>query len=180
MTRLTRRVFSLGAAAALVAAAGPSHAHTPYRSWKLYRQKHLLIGSHRGDPLTFVLAREVSEALGERLPAAQARVARAKGPSRIASLMATEQLEVAVLGPEAARAISEGEGVFAAYGALPLRMLVMLRESRMLVAHARFPDDHAALVSHALEGANATLSQATPRAPLLPWHPGVHSANHAH
>jgi len=42
-------LIGLALAAASCAAAG---AHTPYGQWVVYRQKHLLIGAHRGDART--------------------------------------------------------------------------------------------------------------------------------
>ncbi|MEL7174652.1 MAG: hypothetical protein AAFN05_17015, partial [Pseudomonadota bacterium] len=79
----TRRRFL---AAALWAVAGNAAAHTPYGQWVVYRQKHLLIGAHRGDARTYEQAKAVVAALEVELPAAAARVARGPHPQRIASL----------------------------------------------------------------------------------------------
>ena len=34
-------------------------AHTPYGQWVVYRKKHLLIGCHKADPVTYDLAKRV-------------------------------------------------------------------------------------------------------------------------
>ena len=72
-----RRIVTLAAAAAAQLALW---GHTPYGLWVVYRKKHLLIGCHRGDPETYVLAKRVVGLLEEHLPAAKSRVARAHSP----------------------------------------------------------------------------------------------------
>lgn len=168
---LTRRTLLCGALATLVCAP-PAAAHTPFRQWVVYRKKHLLIGAHRGDDGGYATAKIVADYLAEHLPASSARVARAPAAHRLASLMATDQLDLAILSPEEAAAMAAGDGVFAAYGKLPLRLLVQLADGRLLVAHSRFRDDHAALVIEALTGSPLAPAdiQGQP-APILP-HPG--------
>lgn len=169
---LSRRGLLAGALA--VAGVGAARAHTPFRQWVVYRKKHLLIGCHRRDDEGYALAKSVAGELAARLPTSRARVARAPAPSRLASLLATDQLDVAVLDPATAAAMVRADGVFAAYGELPLRTLVVIQEGHALLAHARFPDDHASLVTDALQEsplAPASLQQGEPAAP---WHPGRH------
>ena len=90
--------------------------HTPYGQWQVYRQKHLLIGCHREDPETYDLAQQVVATLDERLPEAAARPARARTAGRLASLLGTDQLKLAVLSEEDAAAMAVGAGRFAPYG----------------------------------------------------------------
>lgn len=162
-----RLLLRAGAAAGLVTLLG---GHTPYGQWVVYRKKHLLIGCHKDDPETYALAKRAVALLAEHLPAAKARVARAPFAGRLASLLGTDQLEVAVLGAGDARAMLRGEGAFAAYGPVPLRLLVPVGE-RLLVAHADFPGDHAALVTGALVGTALAPGAPAPAAPAVPWHP---------
>lgn len=146
-----RRRAILGGLAAL--AAGAAAAHTPYGQWVAYRRKHLLIGCHRADPETYALAQEVVATLAEALPDARARVARAPRPQRLASLLGTDQLELAVLAPGDAEAMALGADPFGPYGALPLTLLSGLRGGYALIAHAAFPVAHARLVAGALHHA---------------------------
>ncbi len=154
----------IGVAAAATLLCG----HTPYGQWTVYRQKHLLIGCHKRDPLAYSLAKQVVAELADHLPTAKARVARAPTAGRLASLLGTDQLHVAILSePEAARMIA-GENEFKAYGAIPLRLIAQLRD-RVLIAHASIPKRHGWLLTAALgEFVQTPQSNST-----LPWHPGA-------
>lgn len=165
--RTTRRRAARGLLAA--AATVPLAGHTPYRQWVVYRQRHLLIGCHREDPEGYALAKALEFELWSHLPDSSARVARAPHAERLASLLATAQLEVALLDTATALAMRAGEGPFAAYGALDLVVLARL-ENRLLLARADFPARHAWLVAEAL--AESPLVLAPAESPLA-WHPGA-------
>lgn len=149
-----------------------ARAHTPYRQWQVYRRKHLLIGCHKEDMAGYALAKEAVAILDEHLPAARARVARGPTPGRLASLLGTEQMDVALLGEADAVAMAEGSGRFAPYGAIRLRTL-LVTPGRLLVARADFPDRHAWLVTDALDGWPTDAAPGTRAQPALPWHPGA-------
>ena len=167
MTISRRAALALGAGALV---AGPAGAHTPYRQWVVYRQKHLLIGAHRADMRTYELAKSVVAALAEALPDAAARVARGPRPQRIASLLATGQLLTAVLSREEAAAMAAAAPPFDGYRPMPLTQLAPLAPGYDLCAHAEFPDDHAWMVTRALSEGGL----ARPPAPGgLPIHPGA-------
>lgn len=167
---MQRRRFALGLA---VAAGLCSHtlvrAHTPYTQWTVYRRKHLLVGCQKDIDDTYKLAKSIVRTLDTRLPKASARVARAPNAQRIASLMATDQLDVTILNPGAAIAMADGSGPFAPYGPIALRRLVRFPQY-LLVARADLPDRHAWLIADALvefAGIEQTPSAA------LPWHAGA-------
>jgi len=162
----------LGTALGTSALAPRARAHTPYRQWQVYRRKHLLIGCHKEDMAGYALAKEAVAILDEHLPAARARVARGPTPGRLASLLGTEQMDVALLGEADAAAMVEGRGRFAPYGAIELRTL-LVAPGRVLVARADFPERHAWLVSDALDGWPAGVVPDAPALPVLPWHPGA-------
>lgn len=142
-----RRIIS--GLALVFAGAGLARAHTPFGQWVVYRKKHLLIGAHRADPETYALAKRLAKALGQHLPKARSRVARAPTAQRLASLIGTDQMDVAVLGWTDAIAMRDGTGRFAPYGRIDLVLLTELQD-HVLVAHARFPERHAWLVAAAL------------------------------
>ncbi|MEO0821660.1 MAG: hypothetical protein AAF074_14695 [Pseudomonadota bacterium] len=169
--RATRRgVLALGAGAAAAAAGlAPARAHTPYGQWVVYRQKHLLIGCHRRDPEGYATAQATARHLVAHLPASRARVARAPAASRLASLLATAQLDVAVLEPETARAIRAGRDVFAAYGPVEIAMLAWLGDGRALAVHERMPSHHAALLARTLIGSRLAPRAAQAAEPPCPW-----------
>lgn len=168
-----RALLRGGLASIALMAAGPALAHTPYRQWVVYRQKHLMLGTHRGDPEGYRIAKRVADVLLEHLPASRARVARAPAATRLAGLLATGQLDVAVLQPASVAAMMTADGVFSAYGRVRLRTLAMLVDDRTLVAVADFPGPHAAAVTEALIGSPVAPAAAQKVEPPAPWHPGA-------
>ena len=167
---MNRRGF-LALALASAAAPPAAEAHTLYRQWVVYRQKHLLIGSHRGPGGSFPAAEEVVAILDHMLPEARARAARAPHAERIASLIGTRQMDVAVLTPEEALAIRGGAGRFAPYGRVPLTLIADFRP-RLLVAHKDFPPRHGWLLAAAMHD-GAVPPDLTRANGLLPHHSGV-------
>lgn len=163
-----RRLLRLGVAASAVMLLG---GHTPYGQWVVYRKKHLLIGCHREDPETYALAKRIEDLLAEHLPAAKARVARAPHAGRLASLLGTDQLEVAVLSTSDAKAMLRGSGRFSPYGPIRLSLLLPLGD-HLLLAHEDFPEKHAWLVASALAGTELAPSLINPSVLGIPWHPG--------
>lgn len=159
----------VSALAFVFAGASAARAHTPFGQWVVYRQKHLLIGAHRADPKTYHLAKNLAGALAQYLPKAKSRVARAPTAQRLASLIGTDQMDVAVLGKTDAIAMRDGTGHFKPYGRIDLTMLAAL-EDHLLVAHARFPKRHAWLVSAALHESGIDLKADVPTGIAL--HPG--------
>lgn len=162
---MIRRALLTGLAAGVAA---PALGHTLYPQWVAYRRKHLLVGCHRKDMTTWHLAEALAAEINAALPEAKARVARAPHPERLASLLGTDQMEIAVLGPEAVD-LAAGEGRFAPYGLVPLRLLAGLGD-HALYAHGGFPDRHAWMVRAALHE-SALLDEAGET--VLPWHPGA-------
>lgn len=157
-----------GASAGLFAVAAP--AHTPYGQWVVYRQKHLLVGAHRGDGRTYELAQAVVEALGRELPDARARVARGPRPQRIASLMSTGQLRVAVMRQDEAVLMAAGAPPFEGYLPTPLQVMAALIDGYFVYGSPDLPEDHAWLVTEALR--KAGIGSPPPHGPI-PAHPGA-------
>lgn len=126
-------------------------AHTPYNQWRVYRRKHLLIGCHKDSEPTYTLAKNVVSVLEQHLPTASARVARAPTVQRIASLMATDQMDVAVLHPQHAADMALGQGEFKPYGKIDLAALLQINDLAM-ICRADIPDHHAWMITDALLG----------------------------
>ena len=68
------------ASAVVLVPGGVLLAHTPYRQWKVYRQRHLMIGASREDPATYPKVKEIQAFLEKHLPEASARVAPGPNP----------------------------------------------------------------------------------------------------
>jgi len=177
---MSRYPVALGRRSALrlasaVAAALFCSAHTPYQQWVVYRRRVLLVGSSRDDPAGYGLGREIAETLARHLPESRSRVSRAPSAQRLASLIATDQMDVAVLPRAAGRALADGTPPYAAFGAVPLSLLFGF-EHHVLVCRADFPATHAYLVSRTLDETmaavpGAALGMADPEG-VLALHPG--------
>lgn len=144
---MNRRAFL--AACGLLAAALPAYGHTPYRQWKVMRERFLLVHSTRTDPVSDALAERIVAILNAELPEANAMVARAPNLERVASLMTSDQARLAVVARDAARRFYLRQGEFAAFDGTGLRVLVELK-GYVLLATETFPKHHAWLVAGAL------------------------------
>ncbi|MCG8595600.1 MAG: hypothetical protein MI785_14730 [Kiloniellales bacterium] len=166
---MERRRFlaAAGRSVLVVAAAGLLPAHTPYRQWVIYRKRHLMILASKRDPDGYAKCRSLAERLAAALPESRARPSRAANAERMASLLSTGQMDLAVVEADTARAMLAGEGPSAGYGPIDLRLLQALEGGHLLVARAAFPAAHAYRVAAALGAADPG-----PGAPL-PLHPGV-------
>ena len=137
--------------AALVGLAGlVSSGHTPFQQWTVYRQRHLLILTDRSDPPSYPLGKRVASLLAAHLPASRARVTRAPHTERIASLISSKQLDVALMSPPDAVALAAGLPPFKAYGPVALRTLVAV-DRYLLVCREDFPARHAYVVTRTLD-----------------------------
>ena len=137
--------------AAVIGALGlVSSGHTPYRQWMVYRQRHLLILTDRSDPPSYPLGKRVAAVLATHLPASKARVTRAPHTERIASLISSKQLDVALMSPSDAAALAAGLPPFQGYGPVALRILISL-DGFLLVCRDDFPARHAYAVTRTLD-----------------------------
>ncbi len=170
---MNRRGFlSIGLAGAALLL---TSAHTPYRQWVIYRKRRLLIGSSKADMPSYSLSKQVAETLLTYLPESKARASRAPNPWRLASLLSTAQMDVAILSATDAAALLEGRPPFADFGGVALAGLFGF-DPYLLVARADFPARHAFLVSRTLYEHRATIPDARPlkaAVGALPLHPGT-------
>jgi len=172
-----RRIVQLGLAGAAYLLLA---AHTPYRQWTVYRQRHLVIVTNRADTPSFPLGQRLAAVLAEQLPESRARVARAPHAARIASLISSRQMDVALLRVGEARALLLGRPPFADYGPVPLRAIATLG-AFVLVCRADFAPRHAYLVAEALdrmrgqlvEPEEASAIEAAVDGGAVPPHPGA-------
>ncbi len=175
MTHNRRRFLKSG----LTAAAGLLvSAHTPYRQWDVYRMRHLLIGTTREDAESYPLGKQLAEILGAAVPDSSARVARARQVTRLASLLTTDQLKLALIAEDHLADLAAGRGAFADFGPLALSRLYRFGDL-LLVARSDFPEAHAWIITHALmmnAGAFSGRPPAEATGSVLPVHPGALAA----
>lgn len=172
------RLLVFGGAAFLV------EGHAPYRQWIAYRADRLMIVANRRPPEAFPLAKTLATHLRRTIPDARAEVARSPTLLRIAQLVITKQIEVAVVTTAEAQQMARGEGAIAREGPVPLRVLAFLREPYVLVCHSEFDRERAYLMvfglfdeegSPALDRTAGSLSSAMRRASEIqvPLHVGA-------
>lgn len=150
-------------------------AHTPYRQWQVYRQRHLLIGTSKADAPTYPLGQRIAELLATELPESSARVTRGPDPWRLASLLTSDQLEVALLSTTDVAALRDGRAPFEAFGPTALNALFAFGDY-VLVCRPDFPPHHAYLVVETLSAHADAIAGAAPASPLaspVPIHPGA-------
>ncbi len=175
--RRTALRMALAAAASVVASG-----HTPYGQWTVYRKRFLLILTARTDPPSFELGKQVAALLAAELPESKARVSRAPHTARIASLISTKQMDVALMRRDDAAALRAGKDPFQSYGPVPLRTIAGLGD-RLLVCRDDFHARHAYLLAETLSRSRERLpaplrplaGQAAPPDPRVPLHPGAHA-----
>lgn len=149
-------------------------AHTPYRQWKVFRERYLQIMTSRTDPDGDALGDRLAETLREDLPLSRAMVSRAPHLERIGSLITTDQAKFAVLAREHAQALARGEPPFADYGPYPLYSIVEAGH-HLLVSRQDVPLHHAYLIVATLMERADTLGVRIPDdgAGGIARHPGV-------
>jgi TRAP-type uncharacterized transport system substrate-binding protein len=172
--RLRRRQLTKVAAAVVAAVA--VGAHTPYGQWTVYRLRNLFIVASGTDAQAANLARALAEGLSRELPESHARMTRATDSVRIASLLATEQLDVAVVSRGEAALMLAGTGVYREIGPVQVRAIASLGE-HVLVTVQRFAARHAYLIAAAVEhlrvGLPIASASASARPLPVPDHPGA-------
>lgn len=150
--------------------------HTPYRQWSVYRKKHLLILTDKTQPGSFELGQQLVNTLVTHLPSSKARVTRAPDRERVASLLSSQQLDVALMTRDDAVALAGGKLPFASYEPVPLRILIASGDF-LLVCRDDFPDQYAyltskTLIEHGDPALNIILPDTT-QLPILSLHPGT-------
>ena len=163
------------AGAALLGPVRALLAHTPYRQWKVYRQRHLMIGASREDPASYPKAKEIQAFLEKHLPEASARVARARTRRRLADLLATDQIRIVLLSIEDAVALGRGSAPFRS----PVKVRTLWRfGDHVMVVRPSFPPAHAWMLARMFEEHGEALkgSSPTPAHTEVPFHEGVRVA----
>ncbi|MFN0316882.1 MAG: hypothetical protein ACKVQA_17830 [Burkholderiales bacterium] len=150
----------------------PVFAHSPYRQWAVFRQRFLLVTTTRDDKGSDDLGEEIARIVLAQLPESRAQVSRARDWSVLASLLTTQQTELAVMGKARAAALFKGEPPYQDFGPSPLRVIVETQHYR-LVCREDFPAHHAYLLSEALMQEKDALGFGIPGDSPVPAHPGA-------
>jgi len=115
-----RRLLQLAAASGLwLVLTG----HSPYRQWDVYRKVRLVVLVNAEDAPSVQLGQAIAELLAKHLPASRAMMARARDINDVVRLLASKQLDTALMRDHHASAAFGGSGRFADNGKVPLRAL---------------------------------------------------------
>jgi len=101
-------------------------AHSPYRQWDVYRKTRLVVLVSAAENDSVILGSMLATIYLQQLPASNATMARARDTNDALRLLASRQLDVAVLSSRDAYAAFAGERPYGDAGALPLRALAAL------------------------------------------------------
>ena len=147
-------------------------AHTPYRQWRVLRERYLLVHSTRSDREGDELAEALVAVLQRVLPQANAMVSRTRDEKSVAALLTTGQAVLAVLRRGDAEDLYLGRAPFGELDGRVLRCLLTV-DSRMLATIDTFPRHHAWLVAAALRENAGALSVELAQQSVVPLHPGA-------
>jgi len=149
------------------------------RQWRRSRAGDLLLYINAQDPGSDEIGEMLAKQLRKLLPESGARVAREPTAVRVASVMGTQQGNLAVIAYDIAREIYRGNPPFTAARPIELRVLVENFKYQVL-CRADFERDRAYLVTEALMKDPELLKLRVPDRPAgttsrdsVPTHPGA-------
>lgn len=167
----------LGAGAAVLLLGG----HSPYRQWDAFRRSRLVLLVSATDETSVRLAQALVAIYASRLPQSRASYARARDTNDLVRLIASKQLELALLRESDAEAVFTGAEPFADNGSVALRTLAAFGE-HLFVCLADVPKAGAYMLVEALAERWRDLDPALVRqaggpkpqpALRVPLHPGA-------
>lgn len=123
-------------------------AHSPYRQWDVYRKVRLVIVASFEQQEAVRLGRRLAATLARHIPESRAMLSRARDTNDLFRLLASKQLDVALVDAADARAATGG-GDRAASGHVPLRSLARVGPY-LLVCREDFPRANAYQIAEAL------------------------------
>ena len=127
-------------------------AHSPYRQWDVYRKARLVLLASGSDAAAVRLVQALAAIYARRLPDSRATHARARDLNDVGRLLASGQLDVAVLREGDAHALATAAPPFADNGPTALRTLAALGE-HLLVCLDSVPVPAAYQLAEALSDA---------------------------
>jgi len=155
--------------------------HSPYRQWDVYRKTRLVLLVSATDETSVRLAHALVAIFADALPDSRATYARARDTNDLVRLIASKQLEVALMREGDAYAALTGAAPFADNGRVALRTLGALGE-HLFVCLEEVPQTAAYLLVEALAERWRDIDMASARQaggpkPLqalrVPLHPGA-------
>lgn len=155
--------------------------HSPYRQWEVHRKTRLVLLASAADPQSVRLGSVLADLYLKRLPESRAMMARARDDNDLVRLLASKQLDIAVMRAADAYAALAGRRPYADTGGVRLRALAALGE-HLVVCREELPSASAYMLIEALAVGWSELEPALvgradgPRPagkPAIPLHPGA-------
>lgn len=154
--------------------------HSPYRQWEVHRKTRLVLLASAADPQSVRLGSALAGLYLKRLPESRAMMARARDGNDLVRLLASKQLDVAVMRASDAYAALAGQAPYADTGGVRLRALAALGE-HVFVCREELPNASAYMLVEALAAGWGELDALMHKAPgprpagnlAIPLHPGA-------
>ena len=155
--------------------------HSPYRQWEVYRKTRLVLLANAADPQSVQLGAALAKIYLKRLPESRATMARARDGNDLVRLLASKQLDIAVMREPDAYAALAAQAPYADSGGVRLRALAALGE-HLFVCREELPNASAYMLVEALsEGWEEVDPALVRKAPgprpggrlAIPLHPGA-------
>lgn len=155
--------------------------HSPYRQWEVHRKTRLVLLASAADPQSVRLGSALAGLYLKRLPESRAMMARARDGNDLVRLLASKQLDLALMREPDAHAALAGKAPYADSGGMRLRALAALGE-HLFVCREELPNGSAYMLIEALAAGWGELDPALVRkAPgprpagvlAIPLHPGA-------
>lgn len=124
-------------------------AHTPFPQWKVYRKLHLFIVVNREDVVAYDLGQAIAHTLADEIPESRAMVTRARDSLRLASLISTQQLDVALVPRAELTAWQDNQYPYDQLQPTGLKELFGI-EDYVLIARDDFRSEHATWIRETL------------------------------
>lgn len=124
-------------------------AHSPYRQWEVHRKTRLVLLASGSDPQSVLLGSALAKIYLQRLPESRAMMARARDGNDLVRLLASKQLDIAVMRELDANAALAGQAPYADSGGVRLRALAVLGE-HLFVCREELPNGSAYMLIEAL------------------------------
>ncbi|MEM9483346.1 MAG: hypothetical protein AAGA83_06600 [Cyanobacteria bacterium P01_F01_bin.116] len=125
-------------------------AHTPFPQWKVYRKLHLFIVVNREDIVAYNLGQAIAHTLADEIPESRAMVTRAHDSLRLASLISTQQLDVALVPRTELMAWRDHQYPYDQLQPTSLKELFEV-ENYVLISRDDFRSEHATWIRETLE-----------------------------
>ena len=155
--------------------------HSPYRQWDVYRKARLVLLVSATDETSVRLAQALAAIYAHRLPQSRATYARARDTNDMVRLIASKQLELALMLEPDAHAAYTGAEPFADNGRVALRTLAALGD-HLFVCLEDVPKGAAYMLVEALTErwreidpahVRQTSGPKPPQSLRVPLHPGA-------